>query len=100
MKVRNFFSRARGGVKIANATRDINEWPLNKTDRYVAILVRDHSQLMSERTIFRGWEGLEIFQKRSDISVLVALSTGHFRSRGVKKSQNRNVRRTLVVNDP
>ena len=52
--------------------------------------LRDHPQLMSERTFFRvGW-GLEIFKKRSDISIWVAFSSGRFRSRGgrgVKKSQ-------------
>ena len=29
-----------------------------------------------------GGGGLEIFKKRSDISILVAFSSGHFRSRG------------------
>ena len=47
----------------------------------------------------RGWD-LEIFKKRSDISILVAFSIGHFRSRGVKNLKNRNIRRTLIVNYP
>ena len=45
---------------------------------------------MSERTFFReGVVGLEIFKKRSDISILVAFSSGHLRSSGEggKKSQ-------------
>ena len=46
--------------------------------------------------------GREIFKKRSDISILVAFSSGHFRSRegGGKNLKNRNVRRTLISNDP
>ena len=36
--------------------------------------------------------GLEIFQKRPSIFILVAFSSGHLRSRGVKRFQNRNVR--------
>ena len=35
---------------------------------------------MSERTFFEGERGLEIFKKRSDISILVAFSSGHYRS--------------------
>ena len=43
---------------------------------------RVYSQLMSERTFFSGEGGLEILKKRSDISILVAFSSGHFRSSG------------------
>ena len=53
--------------------------------------VRDHSQLMSERTFFRGGGGREIFKTRSDICILVAFSSGHFRSReGGKNLQKSN----------
>ena len=57
---------------------------------------------MSERTFFRVERGLEIFKKRSDIFMLVAFSSGHFRASGRrgKNLKNRNVRRTLIVNDP
>ena len=40
-------------------------------------------------------------KKWPDIATLEAFSSGHFRLRGRgKKSQNRNVRRTLIVIDP
>ena len=39
---------------------------------------------------------LEIFENRSDISILVAFSSGHFRSSGSKVSKIEK----LIVNDP
>ena len=66
-------------------------------------LIRDHSQLISERTFFRGRGGLEICKKQPDISILVAFFVRTFvggGGRGVKILKIRNVRRTLIVNDP
>ena len=34
---------------------------------------------------FEGGGGLEIFKKRSDISILIPFSSGHFRSSGGRK---------------
>ena len=48
--------------------------------------------------------GLEILKKRPDISILVAFSSGLFRSRGGEgaggKLKNRNIQRISIMIDP
>ena len=52
----------------------------------------DQSEILSERTFFRVGEGSpKIIKRRTGISILVAFSSGHFRSsegvEGVKMSK-------------
>ena len=60
-------------------------------------LPRDHSQLMSKRTLFRGWRGSWDFDFPSGGAFEQTFS---FERGRAKKLENRNVRRILLVNDP
>ena len=70
----------------------------------IRALARDYSQLMSERTYCPGEDGgLEILRKRSDIFHFCWRFRADIfvRVGGAGKNlKNRNVRRTLIVNDP